>query len=784
VTLAGRHRPAGATYPRVAGAAFALLLVWLCLPGRPDVARHAVSDISFVAAPAVAAWRCLRAARRGGAWAPTWWLLGAGVTAWALGSVWWAVEELALGRLSPFPSYADAGYLVFPLFAVAGLVALPGLPRRASPARLLLDAVATTAALLILAWIGPLGVAVGSSETGLTHLVAIALPAMDVLVAAVVVVVLDRLRGGLRHPAVVAALGVTLAACSDTMYALMSRQDGYQAGGPLDAAWIGSFLLVGLAAGLPAGASAVRREAPRHHLLPSAPAAVAVAVLLLSGQLVSGLEPALAAAAVALLAALAARQQLLAAENRALHRSLEDRVAARTAELRRAREVYRRRAYTDALTGLANRHAFSEALSAAARDPAGTHVAVALLDLDGFKQVNDGFGHEAGDRVLVAVADRLRGCVRGGPDGDYAVARLGGDEFGCLLRGLAAPEGGDRVAARFVQAMRESVVVDGREFFLGASVGVAVAAAPLDRPAGELLREADTAMYVAKDAGGNRFRTFDAGMHDTVVERIALEADLHRALADREIQVFYQPIYALAQHRVTGVEALARWRHPVRGEVPPDSFIPVAERTGLIVELERQVLDQVCAQMARWRHLVPDLKVGVNFSARHLREPDVVSAVLSCLARHGVPPSMLVAEVTESLFFGDEVVVGAVLRELHEAGIVLALDDFGTGFSSLSRLSGHPFRVLKVDRAFLADITEDGPPPAILLATLAMAKGLGLDVVAEGVETPAQLDFLLAQGCPFAQGYLLRRPGSAADIERGFARLAGWAAQPGSVLPA
>jgi EAL domain-containing protein (putative c-di-GMP-specific phosphodiesterase class I) len=218
--------------------------------------------------------------------------------------------------------------------------------------------------------------------------------------------------------------------------------------------------------------------------------------------------------------------------------------------------------------------------------------------------------------------------------------------------------------------------------------------------------------------------------------------------------------------------------------VPPDSFIPVAERTGLIVELERQVLDQVCAQMARWRHLVPDLKVGVNFSARHLREPDVVSAVLSCLARHGVPPSMLVAEVTESLFFGDEVVVGAVLRELHEAGIVLALDDFGTGFSSLSRLSGHPFRVLKVDRAFLADITEDGPPPAILLATLAMAKGLGLDVVAEGVETPAQLDFLLAQGCPFAQGYLLRRPGSAADIERGFARLAGWAAQPGSVLPA
>ncbi|MCW2726852.1 MAG: Diguanylate cyclase protein [Frankiales bacterium] len=784
---AARPRLPASIYARVAGTAFLLLLVWLCLPDRSESARHLVSDISFVLAPAVAAWRCLRAARRGGEGARTWWLLGIGISAWTLGSVAWAVQELALGRLSPFPSVADVGYLALPVFALAGLFALPGLPRKAaSAARLLLDAVATAAALLILAWLGPLGDAVGSAYTGTSHLVAIAFPALDVLVTAAVVVVVDRLRGGLRQPAALAAVGMGLAASCDIAYAILSARTGDSVGGPLDAAWAGSFLLIGLAAGLPAAAP-IRPRNTRFHVLPSAPAALAVTALLLSGRLVSGLEPVLAATAVVLVAALAARQQLLVTDNRALHRSLEDRVASRTSELRQAREVYRRRAYTDPLTRLANRDAFSEALAAAARDDAGGHLAVVLLDLDGFKQVNDGFGHAAGDRVLVAVAERLQGCVRGGPEAGQSVARLGGDEFGCLLRGLRSPEDADTVAARFVQAMRESVVVDGHEFFLGASVGVAVATAPLDRPSGELLREADTAMYVAKDAGGNCLRTFDARMHSTVVERIALEADLHRALADQEIRVFYQPIYGLGLHRVTGVEALARWRHPVRGNVSPEVFIPVAERTGMIVELERQVLDQVCAQMAAWRHLVPDLKVGVNFSARHLREPDVVSSVLSCLVRHAVPPAALVAEVTESLFFGDEALVGSVLRELDDAGIVLALDDFGTGFSSLSRLSAHPFRILKVDRSFLADISVGGPPPAILLATLAMARGLGLDVVAEGVETQAQLDFLIEQGCPFAQGYLLRRPGPADEIEGDFAAITGWAARPrrtpAAVLP-
>jgi EAL domain-containing protein (putative c-di-GMP-specific phosphodiesterase class I) len=345
------------------------------------------------------------------------------------------------------------------------------------------------------------------------------------------------------------------------------------------------------------------------------------------------------------------------------------------------------------------------------------------------------------------------------------VTRLGGDEFAVLLRGLERPEDADTVAERLLQAMRASVVVDGREFFLGASAGVAVAATPLDRAPGELLREADTAMYVAKDEGGNRFRTFDGGMQSTVVERVALEADLHRALAEGGIYVEYQPIVEIGTDRITGVEALARWHHPERGDVSPAEFIPVAERTGLIIELEAQILEQACREMVRWRQQVPDLKVGVNFSARHLREPGVVDDVLGCLHRHGLPPGVLVAEVTESLFFADENVVSDVLQALDAAGVVLALDDFGTGYSSLSRLSQHPFRILKVDRSFLADVDTPDRPVTILLAALAIARGLGLDVVAEGVETATQLEFLLEQRCPFAQGYLLARPMPASAID-------------------
>jgi diguanylate cyclase (GGDEF)-like protein len=759
-------RPAGTSasrYARISAGSCVLFLVWLCLPGRSPELRQAVSSLSFVIAPAAASWRCVVAARRRDAWSRTWSLVASALGVWALGSAIWVYLD-ARGP-APFPSPADAAWLLFPLLGIAALLSLPSMPRRATPAaRLMLDGVATAAALLLVARLGFYGT-VGREVHGLGHWVVTAYPSLDVLAGSVVIVTLDRLRSGLRHPGVLIALGLCGACGSDLTYALLSTHGAYSSGGPLDSGWAASFLLIGVAAGLPAPRE---RETPvtQHRLLPTVPAVLAITVLLASGRLSSGLDTVLIVEAVVLSGALAARQHLLAAENRALQGSLEQRVADRTTELEDAREVFRRRAYTDPLTGLSNRDAFNEALAAAAIQQRGGFLAVVLLDLDGFKQVNDGFGHESGDDVLIAVADRLRRSLRRRSPGQQEVTRLGGDEFACLLTGLESPADADRVAERLLHAMRESVVVDGREFFLGASAGVAVAATPMDRTPSDLLREADTAMYVAKDAGGNRFRTFDTHMHSAVVERVALEADLHRALADGEIRVQYQPIHSLREGRITGVEALARWHHPVRGHVSPIDFIAVAERTGLIVELERQVLEQVCAQMVRWRGVIPDLKVGVNFSARHLREPDMVAPLLDCLARHDLPPSTLVAEVTESLFFTDEDVVGGVLQSLDDAGIVLALDDFGTGYSSLSRLSRHPFTILKVDRSFLAELRHGDRQPTILLATFAMARGLGLDVVAEGVETEEQLAFLRGQDCPFAQGYLLDRPVWPEEIDR------------------
>jgi len=760
-----RAARSGSPYARAATLGTALLLLWLCLPGRSPGMRQAVSSASFVAAPAIGAWRCRAASRRADAWSRTWLLLTVALTVWAFGSALWIVEGLALPGPAPFPSPADAAWLLFPVLAILALLALPSMPRRRTPAaRLLLDGISATAAMLVLARLGPLDEAAGRDLHGLGRWVVTAYPVLDVLAGSVVLVVLDRLRARLDDPGTLVALALALICGSDLTYALLSAHGHWQAGMPLDVGWTAAFLLIGYAAGRPAPAP---RAAPptQHHQLPVVPAALAVGALLVTGRLSHGLEPLLLVLVGVLAAALATREYLLTAENRALHESLELRVAVRTAELHEAREVYRRRAYTDPLTGLANRDAFNETLAAACTTPDQRYVGVVLLDLDGFKQVNDGFGHESGDEVLIAVADRLRACLRRTDTEQYDVTRLGGDEFACLLRGLDGPEDADRVAERLLHAMRASIIVGGREFFLGASAGVSVARTPTDRPPGELLREADTAMYVAKDEGGNRFRTFDRRMHSRVVERVALEADLHRALADGDITVHYQPIFDLTARRVVGLEALARWAHAERGWVSPVDFIPVAERTGLILELERQVLEQVCDQMVSWRRLVPDLKAGVNFSARHLRDPGVVGSVLECLSRHELPAGMLVAEVTESLFFADEDVVSTVLHALHDAGVVLALDDFGTGYSSLSRLSQHPFQVLKVDRSFLAEVGVGSTPPTILLATLAIARGLGLDVVAEGVETEAQLEFLQQQGCPFAQGFLLGRPVPADQVE-------------------
>jgi diguanylate cyclase len=756
---AARARPRTVSaYAVVVSMALLGLLGGTLLPGRPMFARHAVSDAAFVLAPALATWQCLRSARDPGATRRVWLLLGAASGAWALGSVAWAVDELVLGRLAPFPSVAHVFYLAYPVLALLGLLALPWLPTaRASRARLVLDGVVVASAFLVIAWIGTLGNLGRAHGDPVASLLALAFPVLDVLTAAVVVVVLDRVRGGWRHPGSLAALGVAGVAMTDGLYAALAGAGSYATGGPLDVAWPLSFALIGFAARRPvtAGPDAIRVS---HRLLPWLPAAVAAAALVASGRLLHGLDPVLAALTLALAAALVARQQLLAAENAALHASLEDRVRERTEELLLSRDRERRRARTDALTGLPNREALTEQLSAAVAAVRPGHLlGVVLLDLDGFKQVNDGFGHDAGDVLLQAAAGRLRSAVRD----DAVLARMGGDEFAVLLPGLRSPSDAESVARRLLAALAPPLLVGPLEVVLGASAGTAVAESA-DVVAVHLLRDADTAMYAAKESG-NGVTAFAPGMHVAVRERLELEADLRVALREGQLQVHYQPVVDLAADRVAGFEALARWTHPLRGAVSPADFVPAAERSGLVVELERLVLDVACAQLVQWRRTSPALTVAVNVSARHLRERDYLDTVLSALVRHSLPPAALVLEVTESLLFHDDDDVREVLERLHTAGIGLALDDFGTGYSSLSRLASYPFDTLKIDRAFVSSLDAD-PTAPVLVATLALARGLGMSVVAEGVETEAQLDFLRTQGCEHAQGYLLSRPGPAALV--------------------
>ena len=407
----------------------------------------------------------------------------------------------------------------------------------------------------------------------------------------------------------------------------------------------------------------------------------------------------------------------------------------------------------DGLTNLPNRVLLLDrlevALARAARS--GVPVAVLYLDLDRFKVVNDSLGHGTGDKLLVAVAARLRDVARVGD----TVARVGGDEFVVCCEGLDGEDDATAMAARMCEAVAEPVVLDGVELFVTTSVGIAVAEAGQD--AATLLRDADAALYRAKERGKNRAEVFDDEVRAAVAERMAVESALHRAVERGELRLHYQPVVDLLDGSVVGVEALVRWQHPERGLLPPAAFIPVAEETGLIVPLGAWVLQEAC----RWRASQPlerRVQISVNLSPRQLAAPDLVEMVVRALTDTGTPPSALCLEVTESVFVADMELARGRLQELRDLGISLAIDDFGTGYSSLAYLRSFPLDVVKLDRGFVADLGTSEVDVEIVGAVVRMATALGLCVVAEGVEEVAQLAGLRAVGCTRAQGYLFARP--------------------------
>ena len=422
-------------------------------------------------------------------------------------------------------------------------------------------------------------------------------------------------------------------------------------------------------------------------------------------------------------------------------------------------ERERRARLLDPLTGLADRTLFLEQL-ARAQDRGGPGLAVFSIDLDRFKLVNDSLGHEAGDRLLVEVARRLRETVRAAD----TVARLGDDEF--MVLGEECPDAATArvVAQRLNDALSAPVVLDGRTVYTSGSIGVLL---PGELPAGaeEVMRDADAAMHAAKRRGKGRSAVFDAGMRGHAMERLELEADLRRALETDELVPYFQPIVDTQSGEIRAFEALVRWRHPERGVVPPSSFLPVCEETGLIVPLGRRILRESVAQVQRWREWFgADLHLSFNLSVAELDQPDLREAVGAALAGAGAEPSTLCLEITEHALMTEASHCLENLNALDALGVELALDDFGTGYSSLAYLRKLPITILKIDRAFMTGDVLEPADAAVIEAVIGLARALGLRPVAEGVETEAQWVELKRLGCEFAQGYFFSRPLPASEV--------------------
>jgi diguanylate cyclase (GGDEF)-like protein len=445
---------------------------------------------------------------------------------------------------------------------------------------------------------------------------------------------------------------------------------------------------------------------------------------------------------------------------------LADDVNGMTADLERLHEVERtgfqeqlwHQAFHDPLTGLPNRALFRDRLvhALARADRQVQPVGVLVLDIDNFKVVNDSLGHAYGDQLLLAVAERLRSCLR---LGDTA-ARLGGDEFTVLVEDVGHVDELTAVAERIAEALRQPVQLDGRQVVTSASIGIALSG-PRNKPAEALLRDADLAMYRAKANGKARWQLFDDTLELQAMERLEVETDLRQALERQEFRVYYQPIVSLADGRIVELEALVRWQHPERGLVQPGAFIPIAEETGLIVPLGQWVLEQACQQARMWQDASPankSLVMSVNLSARQFQHPMLVADIERAVRQSRLDPRSLKLEITESVVMQDVESTLATLHALKALGIQLAIDDFGTGYSSLTYLKRFPIDTLKIDRSFVDGLGQDAQDTAIVRSVVALAKTLNLSVTGEGVETVEQQTHLEGLGCDLAQGFMFARP--------------------------
>ena len=705
----------------------------LCFPLIPDDTPAAKIYVNTVGLSSVAA-MIVGIRRNRPEHRRAWGLFAAGVLTFVCGDITYDVTELRLGEY-PYPFWADGLYLsAYPLLwaALARLGRGQGDRERGG----LIDAAIISTGIGLIFWVVVVGPTLADAGSPLLErLVTIGYPLADILLTTAVARMLTRPEN--RTPSLrLLAVGSAIMLTGDLIYTTMSSTAEYT-GGFVDSGFLTAYACWGAAALHPSMRRRpdtlieVRRIGPTRLAVLAGFTLIAPGLLFVQGAS----DPAsidwlsLGVGAVVLFLLVVLRMWGLVQQVKVQ--------AFQLGEL----------AMHDELTGLANRRAFEQRLGAAVASGSPT---VLLLDLNGFKAVNDRFGHAVGDDLLAVVAQRIAAEL----PAEAVAARMGGDEFAVLL----PADPGDDFAVRLRSAIHRPVHAGGHDLLVGASIGIAGGTDPV-----EVLRRADVAMYAAK-AGDGRHRRYSADLDDRTDEEARLGADLRTALDRGEFHLVYQPIVELPHGNVVAVESLVRWWRPGRGYVSPDVFIPVAERTGLIVELGEWILRTACLQFADWwRRGVAPYRFGVNVSARQLAEPGFVDMVAAILAETGVHPARLIVEVTETAVFGGGAAVQAV-QDLAEFGIDVALDDFGTGHSSLGLLQTLPVRILKVDKSFVENVTMAGRHAVIATSLIHVANGLGLVAVAEGVETAEQAAELYRLGYRRAQGYHFGRPAMAQPV--------------------
>jgi len=760
------------------GAALILIVFTLCLRYRPGGARGVLvlDDLTQLTAAVAAAVSAVWAARRSlGRMRRSWSAAAIGAGCWAGGQLVWCYYELVVGRPAPFPSAADAGYLVFPVAAAASLWLFPSVEGAAGRRRWIFDGGIVVTALVAVSWMTTLGaIARAGGDSHFALGVSLAYPIGDILILTMALSGLGR-ASLYRTQLVLLSGAMSAMAVADSSFAYLTAAGKYVTGGPSDIGWVASFLLLAVAAvhcgsgashdlrSLPPSASGAGRKGEPERapdvrpagrpeaasMLPYIPLLIASVVMVarhFTGHPVDGVEALALAAAFGLVLV---RQYNTVRENR----RLLDAIAAREAALHQ-------QAFYDQLTGLPNRSLFTDrvqhALDLHRRDLRS--IAVLFCDLDDFKTVNDTMGHGAGDTLLVRVAERLRVALRPGD----TLARLGGDEFAVLLEDGGEPAA---VAARLVQALREGFDLGGVIVTVRASIGVTVLRPEQETPVLDgLLAQADIAMYSAKRAGKGQLAVYHPAMVVPHTDDLLLRQPLATAIATRAIAVAFQPIIDLSDGSVHGFEALARWTHEQQ-PVPPGQFIPVASRAGLLDELTEHMLHQACGQLAVWteRYGRPDLRVGVNVPPGLVADRAFPGLVARVIDRYRLRPGQLVLEITEDALLDDLEDARVVTGQLRELGARLSLDDFGRGYSSLLHLQQITLDSLKIDKGFLAEVDRDPAAERFTAAILSLGSNLGLSVIAEGVERTTQAEVLVRLGCPMAQGYLFGRPATPED---------------------